>query len=94
MAYIEESKINEIRNSVNIVDIIKEYVPLTSKGKNFFGVCPFHEDHAPSMSVSTFFRASTAAMLAWGMVEMLSLTKVTPPKVPTGSKRCSKGLKV
>ena len=53
MAYIEENKINEIRNSVNIVDIIKEYVPLTSKGKNFFGVCPFHEDHAPSMSVSS-----------------------------------------
>lgn len=53
MAYIDESKINEIRNSVNIVDIIKEYVPLTSKGKNFFGVCPFHEDHAPSMSVSS-----------------------------------------
>ena len=53
MAYIEESKINEIRNSVNIVDVIKEYVPLTSKGKNFFGVCPFHEDHAPSMSVSS-----------------------------------------
>lgn len=53
MAYIEENKINDIRNSVNIVDIIKEYVPLTSKGKNFFGVCPFHEDHAPSMSVSS-----------------------------------------
>ena len=53
MAYIEENKINEIRNSVNIVDIIKEYVPLTSKGKNFFGVCPFHSDHAPSMSVSS-----------------------------------------
>ena len=53
MAYIDEEKINDIRNSVNIVDIIKEYVPLTSKGKNFFGVCPFHEDHAPSMSVSS-----------------------------------------
>ena len=53
MAYIDESKINEIRNSVNIVDIIKDYIPLTNKGKNFFGVCPFHEDHAPSMSVSS-----------------------------------------
>lgn len=53
MAYIDEEKINEIRNSVNIVDIIKEYIPLTSKGKNFFGVCPFHSDHAPSMSVSS-----------------------------------------
>lgn len=53
MAYIDDNVINDIRNSVNIVDIIKEYVPLTSKGKNFFGVCPFHEDHAPSMSVSS-----------------------------------------
>ena len=53
MAYIDENKINEIRNSVNIVDVVKDYVPLTSKGKNFFGVCPFHEDHAPSMSVSS-----------------------------------------
>lgn len=53
MAYIDENKINEIRNSVNIVDVVKDYIPLTSKGKNFFGVCPFHEDHAPSMSVSS-----------------------------------------
>lgn len=53
MAYIDENKINEIRNSVNIVDVVKDYVPLTSRGKNFFGVCPFHEDHAPSMSVSS-----------------------------------------
>ena len=27
-------------------------MPLTSKGKNYFGVCPFHDDHSPSMSVS------------------------------------------
>ncbi len=43
---------NEIRNAVDIVDIINEHIPLTQKGKNFFGVCPFHDDHAPSMSVS------------------------------------------
>lgn len=53
MAYIDDETINIIRSSANIVDIIKEYVPLTSKGKNFFGVCPFHQDHAPSMSVSS-----------------------------------------
>lgn len=53
MAYIDDETINNIRSSANIVDIIKEYVPLTSKGKNFFGVCPFHQDHAPSMSVSS-----------------------------------------
>lgn len=44
--------INEIRNNVDIVEIISNYLPLTSKGKNYFGVCPFHDDHSPSMSVS------------------------------------------
>ena len=44
--------INEIRKSVNIVDVISSYMPLTKKGKNYFGVCPFHDDHSPSMSVS------------------------------------------
>ena len=44
--------IDEIRKSVNIVDIISSYLPLTKKGKNYFGVCPFHDDHSPSMSVS------------------------------------------
>lgn len=50
--FLTESKIKEIRNSVDIVDVISEYIPLTAKGKNFFGVCPFHADHSPSMSVS------------------------------------------
>ena len=45
-------EINQIRSSVNIVDIISGYIPLTRRGKNFFGVCPFHDDHSPSMSVS------------------------------------------
>lgn len=44
--------INEIRSKVDIVDIISSYLPLTQKGKNFFGVCPFHDDTNPSMSVS------------------------------------------
>jgi len=43
---------NQIRNRVDIVDIIGERIPLTAKGKNFFGVCPFHDDTNPSMSVS------------------------------------------
>lgn len=49
---IDQSIINEIKNSVDIVDIISSYIPLTGKGKNLFGVCPFHDDHSPSMSVS------------------------------------------
>lgn len=44
--------INEIRSRVDIVDIVSSYLPLTQKGKNFFGVCPFHDDTNPSMSVS------------------------------------------
>ena len=44
--------INEIRSKVDIVDVISSYLPLTQKGKNHFGVCPFHDDTNPSMSVS------------------------------------------
>lgn len=44
--------INEIRKKCDIVDIVSSYLPLTQKGKNFFGVCPFHDDSNPSMSVS------------------------------------------
>ena len=43
---------NTIRSKVDIVDIIGERIPLTARGKNFFGVCPFHDDTNPSMSVS------------------------------------------
>ena len=52
MQTISEDKINEIRNSADIVSIISNYVPLKMQGKNYFGVCPFHDDHSPSMSVS------------------------------------------
>ncbi len=47
-----DNKINEIRSASDIVDIISSYIPLTKKGKNYFGVCPFHNDTNPSMSVS------------------------------------------
>lgn len=52
MAALDNSKIEEIRKSVNIIDVISEYLPLTQRGRNYFGVCPFHDDHSPSMSVS------------------------------------------
>ena len=50
---ISQELINEIRMNADIVDVISSYIPLTKKGKNFFGVCPFHSDHSPSMSVSS-----------------------------------------
>ena len=49
---IDNNTLNEIRNNLDIVDVISNYLPLTAKGKNYFGVCPFHDDHSPSMSVS------------------------------------------
>ena len=52
MNRISQEKIAEIKNSVDIVDVISQYVSLTPKGKNYFGVCPFHDDNNPSMSVS------------------------------------------
>ena len=52
MKSLTQEQINEIRSSVDIVDIVSKYIPLTKKGKNYFGVCPFHEDSDPSLSVS------------------------------------------
>ena len=43
---------NTIREKIDIVDIIGERLPLTKKGKNYWGICPFHDDNNPSMSVS------------------------------------------
>ena len=45
-------EILNIQKKINIVDIVRDYVPLVQKGKNYFGICPFHDDHNPSMSVS------------------------------------------
>lgn len=52
MNNLSQEKLNEIRNSVNIVDVISQYVSLIPRGKNYFGICPFHDDNNPSMSVN------------------------------------------
>lgn len=52
MGFVSQEEINQIRSNADIVEIIGSYIPLTQKGKNYFCVCPFHDDHAPSMSVS------------------------------------------
>jgi DNA primase len=49
---IPESKIEEIRTSVNIVDTISEFVQLRKRGKNYIGLCPFHSEKTPSFTVS------------------------------------------
>lgn len=45
-------KINEIKTKINIVEVIGKYLNLIQKGNNFWAICPFHEDSAPSLSIS------------------------------------------
>jgi len=49
---ISESKIEEVRVSANVVDLISEYVQLRKRGKNYVGLCPFHSEKTPSFTVS------------------------------------------
>ncbi|MFZ3588186.1 DNA primase [Bacillus sp. DJP31] len=50
---ISEDIIEKIRNTIDIVDVVSEYVQLKKQGKNYFGLCPFHGENSPSFSVST-----------------------------------------
>jgi len=50
--YIPEDKISEIKNTVDIVDIISDVVTLKKTGKNYIGLCPFHSEKTPSFTVS------------------------------------------
>jgi len=48
---IRDDVVNEIREQNDIVEVIGEYVKLTKRGKNHFGLCPFHGEKTPSFSV-------------------------------------------
>ncbi|MGT2800018.1 DNA primase [Streptococcus marmotae] len=48
---ISKEKINEIKQAVNIVDVIGETISLTKAGRNFLGLCPFHGEKTPSFNV-------------------------------------------
>ena len=48
---VDKQLISEIKNSVNIVDVIGEVVQLTKAGRNFLGLCPFHGEKTPSFNV-------------------------------------------
>ena len=47
MPRLSSEKINEIRQSVDIVDVIGTYLPLEKKGRNYVAICPFHDDSHP-----------------------------------------------
>ena len=50
--YYPEELLREIREKNDIVDVISRYVSLTRKGRNYFGLCPFHGEKTPSFSVN------------------------------------------
>lgn len=49
---IPEDFINEVRESIDIVDLISQYVSLEKKGKDYVGLCPFHQEKTPSFTVN------------------------------------------
>jgi DNA primase len=51
MAKYSETVIEEIKSRLSLVDVISQYMTLTSKGDRYWGRCPFHEDKTPSFSV-------------------------------------------
>ena len=48
---IKNESIENLLATVDIVDVVEKYIPLKRSGANFVGVCPFHDDSHPSMSV-------------------------------------------
>lgn len=48
---LDKDTISEIKNSVNIIDIIGEVVALIKSGRNYLGLCPFHGEKTPSFNV-------------------------------------------
>ena len=52
MARISEQSIEKTRQAADIVEVVSSYVDLKQRGRNFLGLCPFHSDTKPSLTVS------------------------------------------
>lgn len=52
MVHINQNEIDRIRSNADIVDVISHYLQVQKSGKNFKAICPFHNDHDPSLSIS------------------------------------------
>ena len=52
MVRYDSGLIEEIKANIDIVEVVSQYVSLKRKGRNYFGLCPFHNEKSPSFSVS------------------------------------------
>ena len=52
MAIITQNSIEKVRIAADIIHTLSDYMKLTKKGNNFFGLCPFHNEKTPSFSVN------------------------------------------
>ena len=52
MVRYSDEIIEEVRQTNDIVDVISQYIQLKRSGRNYFGLCPFHNEKSPSFSVS------------------------------------------
>src|SRR5438034_9122765 len=52
MPGIPQETIDRVLDSISIVEVIGSFVALKKIGQNFQGLCPFHDDKTPSLSVS------------------------------------------
>jgi len=49
---IADDTIEEVRRASDVVDVLSQYLQLKSGGKNYLGLCPFHQEKTPSFNVS------------------------------------------
>ena len=49
---IPETVIEEIKGKADVLNIIGQYVQLKKRGRNYLGLCPFHQEKTPSFTVS------------------------------------------
>ncbi|NIA18791.1 MAG: DNA primase, partial [Simkaniaceae bacterium] len=52
MARISQETIDRVRNAADILDVVSQYVDLKKRGRNYFGICPFHHEKTASFSVA------------------------------------------
>ncbi|HBZ41214.1 MAG: DNA primase [Firmicutes bacterium GWF2_51_9] len=53
MPEIREEELNSLRSQADIAEVVGHYLPLVKKGKALSAVCPFHDDHDPSLNINT-----------------------------------------